>query len=58
MDEIWDSIPCYDEAFELTDEHKQELDRRLADYRAHPETGLTWEEVRDGLRKKRGSVRV
>ncbi|MFT3878526.1 MAG: addiction module protein [Gemmatales bacterium] len=53
--EIWDSISNYDELFELTEEEKQELDRRLAEYEAHPETGMTWEEVRDQLRKRQKS---
>jgi len=51
--EIWDSISNHDELFELTEEQKQELDRRVAESEAHPESGMTWEEVRDRLRKRR-----
>ena len=43
---IWDSIPEADRAPDLTDEQKAELDRRLADLRANPQIGLTWEQVK------------
>ncbi|HVK15598.1 MAG TPA: addiction module protein [Fimbriiglobus sp.] len=43
---IWDSIPEEDRAPDLTDEQKAELDRRLADLRANPQIGLTWEQVK------------
>jgi len=33
----------------LTPEQEAELDRRLAEYLAHPETSLPWEEVRRKL---------
>ncbi len=57
IDILWDSIPNHDEAFELTEEQGQELDRRVADCEANPEAGLTWEEVRDRLRVRRKSAR-
>ena len=31
--------------------HRQELERRLADYRKNPEAGVPWEEVRARLAK-------
>jgi putative addiction module component (TIGR02574 family) len=43
---IWDSIPEEARAPDLTDEQKAELDRRLADLRANPQIGLTWEQVK------------
>ena len=50
---IWNSIA--DEAnadpniLPLSDEQRAELDRRLADYHAHPETSVPWEEVKARL---------
>lgn len=50
---LWDSIA--DEAntdpdvLPLSDEQRAELDRRLADYQAHPETSVPWEEVQTRL---------
>ena len=58
IDALWESITDRDALFELTEEEKQELDRRVADAEAHPETGMTWEEVRDRLRKRRKSSRT
>jgi putative addiction module component (TIGR02574 family) len=42
---IWDSI-ADDQAYpELTDDEKQELDRRIAEHDAEPDNVLTWEEL-------------
>lgn len=35
----------------LSDEERAELDRRLADYEVHPETSVSWDEVKSGLRR-------
>ena len=49
VEEIWDSIAAHPESLPVTEAQKAELDRRLADYRANPSQGRTWEEVRDSL---------
>ena len=49
VEDLWDSID--DEQIPIPDWHRQELDRRLAEYRASPEAGIPWEEVRDRLYK-------
>ena len=49
VEEIWDSIAAHPESLPVTEAQKAELDRRLADYRANPNQGRTWEEVRDSL---------
>ena len=46
VQEIWDSIAEDNEHFELTDEQRQELDRRLESFRANPSQGRTWEEIK------------
>jgi putative addiction module component (TIGR02574 family) len=48
VEEIWDSIASEQERLELTEAQKQELDRRLDSYRASPEDGSSWEEVKTG----------
>lgn len=49
VEEIWDSISAHPESLPVTEAQKAELDRRLADYRANPSQGRTWEEVRESL---------
>ena len=46
VEEIWDSIAEDNEYFELTEEQRQELDRRLEAFRANPSRGRTWEEIK------------
>jgi len=46
VEDIWDSISAVPESVALTVAQREELDRRLADYRAHPEEGSPWEEVK------------
>ncbi len=53
VQELWDSIAADHEQLELTDEQRDELDRRLSDYKLHPEEGFTWEEVKDAIRKSK-----
>jgi len=43
---IWDSIAAVPEAVPISDELSAELDRRLAEFEADPESGYPWEEVR------------
>jgi len=52
-EDLWDSVAREAEAdpdlLPLTAEERDELDRRLADYEAHPETSVPWEEVKARL---------
>jgi putative addiction module component (TIGR02574 family) len=52
VSEIWDSIAELPEAVELSQETRELLEQRLADYRANPETGSPWDEVRDRIRRR------
>jgi putative addiction module component (TIGR02574 family) len=45
---IWDEIAVDREAAELTEEQRQELDRRLADYEAKPEEVVPWQTIEAG----------
>jgi putative addiction module component (TIGR02574 family) len=53
VEAIWDTIPSDAslEALALSDEHRAELDRRLADLEDNPEAGSSWAEVRARLER-------
>jgi putative addiction module component (TIGR02574 family) len=42
---IWDSIAAVPEAVPLTEWQREELDRRLAEFEADPDSGSTLEEA-------------
>ncbi|HEX2091912.1 MAG TPA: addiction module protein [Longimicrobiaceae bacterium] len=49
VEDIWDSIAAEPDSVSLTEEQRQELDRRLADQQANPGVGRPWAEVRARL---------
>jgi len=49
VEDIWDSIAAVPQSVSLTKAQCEELDRRLEDYRAHPEDGSPWEEVKSRI---------
>jgi putative addiction module component (TIGR02574 family) len=49
---IWDRIP-EDAGTTLTHQQRAELDRRLADYRANPDSALTESQLRKQIRDAR-----
>jgi putative addiction module component (TIGR02574 family) len=49
VEEIWDSIALDQESLELTEAQRQELDRRLDAYKASPEDGSSWEEIKQRI---------
>lgn len=53
VEDIWDSIAVVPEDVPLTDEQKAELDRRLESYRANPDEGISWQDLKDKLRQRR-----
>lgn len=50
VEDIWDSIAAFPEAVPLTEEQRQELNRRLEAYHRNPEEGVSWEEIKLRLR--------
>jgi putative addiction module component (TIGR02574 family) len=46
VEEIWDTIATVPEAVEVTDAQREELDRRLVEYRKDPGAGDPWEVVK------------
>ena len=53
VEEIWDTIAEENEAFELTDAQKRELDRRLKSATNTPDRGRTWDEIKTEFMKSR-----
>lgn len=51
VEAIWDSIATIPEALPLTQWQKDELDRRLAEFEADPDSGATLEEVFARIRR-------
>ena len=49
VEQLWDSIAQEEPTFELSAEHKAELDRRLDKLQGQPESGSPWEVVRQRL---------
>lgn len=53
VERIWESIERDRLSSPLTEEQRQELDRRLAAYRSSGDPDLTWEEVEARLNEAR-----
>jgi len=52
VEDIWDSIACVPEALPVTEAQKKELDKRLREYHANPDTGSPWESVKQRILEK------
>jgi len=52
IEELWDSISDGDAALTLTEEQREDLERRLAESDADPTGGSPWEEVRERIRQR------
>lgn len=50
-EELWNSILPEQDKISITEDQKQELDRRLADYHESPENGTSWEEVKNKIKR-------
>ena len=46
VEEIWDSIARENEAFELSDSQKKELESRSQSFSSNPALGRPWEEIK------------
>jgi putative addiction module component (TIGR02574 family) len=49
VEAIWDSLVEVPEAVPVSDELREELDRRLAAYYADPSSARPWDEIREEL---------
>jgi len=52
--DLLESVPDAGNDFELTDEQKAEIERRMAEHERDPESAIPWEVVRERLRAKYG----
>ncbi len=55
VEAIWDTVAedAGTDVLGVSEEHRVELDRRLADLEENPTTGSTWDEVRSRLERSR-----
>ena len=53
VEEIWDSIAVENEAFELTESQREELDRRIESFKSDPSQGRTWDEIKAEFMRSR-----
>ena len=49
VEDIWDSILTIPESVELSNEQKQELDKRLDAYHKNPNKGIPWDLLKSKL---------
>jgi putative addiction module component (TIGR02574 family) len=49
----WDRINANEAEVPVPDWHREVLEERLADHRAHPDAGRPWEDVETDLLKRR-----
>jgi putative addiction module component (TIGR02574 family) len=49
---VWDSLPDDSAEPPLTDAQRNEISRRLEEYRHDPHSGSEWREVRERLRQR------
>jgi putative addiction module component (TIGR02574 family) len=53
IEEVWDGLSDEDHEFELTEDLKVLLDRRLAALDANPDDVVTWDEIKAHVRRPR-----
>lgn len=53
IETIWGSVVAQQEKWEMTEELKAELDRRIEAYRSSPDEGIAWEVVKAKLISKK-----
>ncbi len=54
VEDIWDSISTTTQEIDLTEAQKTELDNRLETFQQNPESGATWEQVKQRLQNNEG----
>jgi putative addiction module component (TIGR02574 family) len=54
VEDLWDSIAADPETLPVTDAQREELERRLKEHEADPESAIPWDEVRRRLYEKYG----
>ncbi len=49
---IWDSIATEQAYPDLTEVEKQELDHRITAYETNPDDVMTWEDIKDSIKRR------
>lgn len=55
VEDLWDDLASSPESVPLHDWQIKELERRQQNLASHPASAVTWEEIKDRLRKRNGS---
>lgn len=50
---LWDSIAAAPDSVPITEEQREELDRRLESYRRDPGAGSLWSDVKKRIRRRK-----
>ena len=50
IEELWDSVAKNQDDLEVTDSQRKILDERMAAYKASPNEGTSWEEVKNEMK--------
>ena len=53
VEDIWDSIAVVPESVMLTEEQEAEINRRVEEYRANPNEGILWNDLKSNLLNKK-----
>ena len=46
VQDIWDSVVAIPQDIEISEAQRDELEKRLADYRKSPEEGILWDQLK------------
>ncbi len=49
VQDIWDTIADVPESLDLTEEQKQEIDRRIEKLDRHPDTAIEWSTLKERI---------
>ncbi|MBS0264579.1 MAG: addiction module protein [Planctomycetes bacterium] len=53
VEDLWDDLAATPENVPIHDWQKAELSRRKSNLEQHPATGLSWQDVQEGIRNRR-----
>ena len=54
VEDLWDDLASTPEDVPLHEWQKDELERRKANLQSNPTSGLSWEQVKQGVRSRHG----
>ena len=53
VEDLWDDIALSSEDWPLTEAQKAELNRRVEDFKRNPREGITWQEVKEEILRRK-----